>query len=74
MQKGVKTMVQKCKRCGEYRMHLDDKGVCSICRKEENGEDLEITVNKLVHTVKSLEKKVNQLDLALARMQRVNKK
>ena len=67
-------MVQKCKRCGEYRMHLDADGVCSICKKEENGEDLEITVNKLVHTVKSLEKKVNQLDLALARMQRVNKK
>lgn len=55
-------------------MHLDADGVCSICKKEEKGEDLALTVNKLVLTVKTLEKEVKRLDLALTRMQRMAKK
>lgn len=48
-------MVSKCKICGQYRMRVNEDGVCQICISSRNKDDLSIVVKGLEKQVKKLQ-------------------
>lgn len=55
-------MVTKCNECGQYRIHVDEDGICNICRESRNKDDLNIVV-------KGMEKQLNRLSNEFERTQ-----
>ena len=60
-------MVSKCKKCNQYRMRLDEDGVCNICKASSDRDDLSVVVKGLEKQYEHLSREFKKLELKVER-------
>ena len=60
-------MVTKCKECGQYRMRVNENGICNICLASKDRDDLSVVVQNLEKEFEHLSREFKKLELKVER-------